>query len=120
MSEAFDFLVIGGGVVGLTLARELRRRSPDASISVLEKEPSLGRHASGRNSGVLHSGIYYAPGTMKAKVCVSGAARMRAYAEERGIPFKKTGKLILATSEAELPALDKLMENARANGVRAE
>jgi (S)-2-hydroxyglutarate dehydrogenase len=120
MSETFDFLVVGGGVVGLTLARELRRRHPKASIAVLEKEPALGRHASGRNSGVLHSGIYYPPNTLKAKVCVSGAARLRAYAEERKLPMKKTGKLILATEEKELPALERLMENARANGVRAE
>jgi L-2-hydroxyglutarate oxidase LhgO len=117
---SFDFVVIGAGIVGLTTAYELRRRFPQASIAMLEKEISLGRHASGRNSGVLHSGIYYGADTLKAKVCSRGAARMMAFAEEHGIPYRRSGKVIIATGEQDLPTVERLLQNAKDNGIRAE
>lgn len=118
--ETTDFLIVGAGIVGLSVARELRRRHPKARIAVLEKEPEPGLHASGRNSGVLHSGIYYTPGTLKARFCAEGARRMIEYAGKNGIPCRVAGKLIVAGGEEDLPALDRLMANALGNGVRVE
>ena len=115
-----DFVIIGAGIIGLTTACELTRRLPGSRITVLEKEPEPGRHASGRNSGVLHSGIYYGPDTVKAKVCSKGAVRMKAFASEHGIPCRQSGKVIIATSERDLPTIERLLDNARANGIRAE
>ena len=116
----FDFVIIGAGIVGLTTAYELKARFPSARIAVLEKEPDVGRHASGRNSGVLHSGIYYGAETLKARVCAKGSARMVAFAEEYGIPCRRSGKVIIATSEQDLPTIERLLQNARDNGIRAE
>ena len=117
---SFDFVIIGAGIVGLTTAFELKKRFPQASIAILEKEPMLGKHASGRNSGVLHSGIYYGSDTIKAKVCSRGATRMMAFAEEYGIPYRRSGKVIIATGEQDLPTVERLLQNARDNGIRAE
>lgn len=111
---------MGAGIVGLTVARELLNRFPQSSISVLEKEDDIGKHASGRNSGVMHSGVYYGSTTLKAKVCSLGAARMRDFAAEHGIACQRVGKVIIATSANELPTLDRLLVNARNNGVNAE
>ncbi|MGK7344291.1 MAG: L-2-hydroxyglutarate oxidase [Candidatus Nitrospinota bacterium M3_3B_026] len=119
-SKSYDFVVAGAGIIGLATARALKRKYPGASVLVLEKEPRPGLHASGRNSGVLHSGIYYAPGTFKARLCVRGAQMMMSFAGERGIPFEKTGKVIVAAREEDLPVIDRLMANARANSVLAE
>ncbi|MEJ2344655.1 MAG: L-2-hydroxyglutarate oxidase [Gammaproteobacteria bacterium] len=110
---------MGAGVVGLTLAYELRQRFPGASIAVVDKEAGPGAHASGRNSGVLHSGIYYAPGSLKARVCADGARRMKAFVRERGLALSETGKLIVAPTEQAVPGLDRLLANAAANGVNA-
>lgn len=118
-SRTYDFVIVGAGIVGLTVARELRQRLPSAKIALLEKEDRLGAHASGRNSGVLHCGIYYGSDTLKAKLCSRGAFRMMAFAEENGIAYRKSGKVILATSDAELPTVERLMRNARDNGIRA-
>lgn len=118
--SSFDFVVIGAGIIGLTTAFELRKRFPNARIVVLEKEPTLGRHASGRNSGVLHSGIYYGSDTLKAKVCSKGATRMMAFAEKYGIPYRRSGKVIIATGEQDLPTVERLLQNAIDNGIRAE
>lgn len=120
MKRSVDYLIVGGGIVGLTVARELRKRYPAASIVLLEKEAVLGRHASGRNSGVLHSGIYYDSSTLKAKVCAEGARRMKAFAAEYGINCQHSGKVIVATSPQDLPVIDRLLKNARENGIRAE
>ncbi len=120
MVQICDFLIIGAGIVGLTVARELKKRHPQASITILEKEADVGKHASGRNSGVMHSGVYYGSSTLKAKVCSLGAARMREFAAEHGIDCKKMGKVIVASSERDLPTIERLMNNARENGVRAE
>jgi L-2-hydroxyglutarate oxidase LhgO len=116
----YDYVVVGSGIVGLAVAWELKNRHPGSRILILEKEKKPGCHASGRNSGVLHSGIYYPGHTLKAKVCSIGARRMRQFAEERSIPCLQRGKIIMATSEAEQPALAKLLQNARDNRIRAE
>jgi L-2-hydroxyglutarate oxidase LhgO len=115
-----DYLIVGAGIVGLAVARELKRRYPVARIVVLEKEADTGRHASGRNSGVLHSGVYYGSTTLKARVCAQGAARLREFAAEYGIACSRAGKVIIATSERDLPVIDRLLKNAHENGVRAE
>lgn len=118
-SQSSDFVVIGGGIVGLTIARALALKRL-GSVCVLEKEKKLGVHSSGRNSGVLHTGIYYPPDSLKAKVCVSGAKRMFAYAMEHGIPVRKTGKVIVATEPGNISQIDVLYDRATANGVRVE
>ena len=115
-----DYLIIGAGIIGLTVAREIKLRSPNASIVILEKEPSLGLHASGRNSGVLHTGIYYPPGTLKAELCKKGADALFTYAQEHGISVRKDGKIIVATSEENAKGLEKLLANAKANQISAE
>jgi len=120
ISRGWDYLIVGGGIVGLTVARELRKRYPAASIVVLEKEAELGRHASGRNSGVLHSGIYYDSSTLKAKVCAEGARRMKKFAAEYGINCQHTGKVIVATAPQDLAVIERLYQNAQKNGIRAE
>lgn len=117
--NTYDYLIVGAGIVGLTVAHELKRRVPSARIGILDKEANSGIHASGRNSGVLHSGIYYSSDTLKAKVCAAGAKRMMDFAQEYSIPCSKSGKVIVATSQKELPTVDKLLSNAAANGVRA-
>jgi L-2-hydroxyglutarate oxidase LhgO len=115
-----DFLIVGAGIVGLTVAKELLSRYPKSSISILEKENDIGKHASGRNSGVMHSGVYYGSTTLKAKVCSLGAARMREFAAEYGIACQRVGKVIIATSADELQTLERLLVNAQNNGVNAE
>ena len=112
-----DFLIIGAGIVGLALARELKRRFPDQQVMVLEKEPAPGRHASGRNSGVLHSGIYYPPGTLKARVCAQGATELAAYCQERQLPFTRPGKLLVPAQAADAPQLDLLEARAQEHGI---
>ncbi|BCS86931.1 L-2-hydroxyglutarate oxidase [Pseudodesulfovibrio sediminis] len=108
-------VICGAGILGLTIARELIKSGCD-DIIIFDKEPELGRHASGRNSGVLHAGIYYDPGTLKAKMCLEGNRRMQAYCEENALPLFKSGKVIVTRSEAELDTLDELKRRARANG----
>lgn len=115
-----DFLIVGAGILGLTVAWELKKRFPRASVAILEKESGPGLHASGRNSGVLHSGIYYPKNTLKAQVCSRGSMLMRAFAKEEGIPCERRGKVIIPTSQSELPTLDRLFLNARDNGIEAE
>ena len=113
----FDIAVVGGGIVGLAVARELLDRTPGLRLAVAEREAEVGRGQTGANSGVVHAGIYYAPGSLKAQLCVEGARRMYAYCEERGIAHERCGKLVVAVEEAELPRLDELERRARANGV---
>lgn len=112
-----DFAVIGGGIVGLAAARRLLQNSPRRTAFVFEKEPSLAFHQTGRNSGVIHSGIYYAPGSAKARLCVDGARRMVEFCRERGIAHDICGKIVVATHDGELPALAELARRAQANGV---
>ena len=112
-----DLAVIGAGIVGLALARELQRRHPDIDLRVLEKEEEVGAHQTSHNSGVIHAGIYYAPGSLKARLCVDGARLLYEYCEQHGIRAVASGKVIVATSDRELPALDELERRARINGV---
>lgn len=118
--ESTDFLIVGAGIVGLAVAHELCQRHPKATIVVLEKENKVGCHASGRNSGVLHSGIYYSPGTLKAIYCAEGARRMLAFAKANGVAHRVAGKAILAAGPEDLPGLDRLEQNAKAHGIRAK
>ena len=112
-----DLAVVGGGILGLALARELLIRRPASRVCVLEREDRPATHQSSRNSGVIHAGIYYAPGSLKARLCVQGARAMYEYCERRGIPSRRSGKLILATDSSELGRLDELERRARANGL---
>ena len=115
-----DFLVVGGGVLGLAVARELRSRQPAASVLLLEKERRLGRHQSGRNSGVLHAGFYYATDSLKAELTREGNRRLTEFCRERDLPINECGKLVVARSESELAGLDELMRRGRENGVELE
>ncbi|MEP6889880.1 MAG: L-2-hydroxyglutarate oxidase [Nitrospirota bacterium] len=115
----WDFIVIGAGVIGVSIARELRRRHC-AKVVVIEKETSAGLHASGRNSGVLHAGVYYKAGSLKARLCIEGNRRMREYCWMKGIPLNDNGKVIVARTVAELPGLRELHARSVANGVRVD
>ncbi|MFF7161726.1 L-2-hydroxyglutarate oxidase [Streptomyces sp. NPDC008086] len=112
-----DVLVIGGGIVGLSTAYAITRAAPGTRVTVLEKEPGPARHQTGRNSGVIHSGIYYRPGSLKARYAVRGAAEMVKFCAEYGIAHAVTGKLIVATERAELPRLHALVQRGRENGI---
>ncbi len=115
--EQSSVLIIGGGIVGLATAYSLCQRYPEKRITILEKENTLAFHQSGRNSGVLHTGIYYKPGSLKSQNCRNGKAMMEAFLREQGIPYELCGKVIVATSERELPALQMIYERGQANGV---
>jgi L-2-hydroxyglutarate oxidase LhgO len=110
-----DVAVVGGGIVGLATARALAQRG--RSVVVLEREGGIGAHQTTHNSGVIHAGLYYAPGSLKARLCVEGAAALYAYCAEHGIAAERCGKLVVATREADLPRLDELERRSRANGV---
>lgn len=112
-----EVAVVGGGIVGLAVARELLSRHPRLGVVVLEREPELGAHQTGHNSGVIHAGIYYAPGSLKAKLCVEGARELYEYCERRGIAHERCGKLIVATDSSELERLSELERRGIANGV---
>lgn len=118
--ETADLVVVGGGIVGLATALDLQARHPAARILLLEKEAAPALHQTGRNSGVIHAGVYYAPGSLKAQFCRQGAAATRAFCTEHGIPFEDCGKLIVATDPDELPRMAALFDRARANGIRIE
>jgi (S)-2-hydroxyglutarate dehydrogenase len=109
--------VVGGGIVGLACAREMLTRRPGLSLAVLEKESAIGQHQTGHSSGVIHSGLYYAPGSLKARLCVEGAAAMYDYCQRNEIPVERCGKVVVATENAELPALVKLFQRGLDNGV---
>ena len=115
--EQCDLVVVGGGILGLAVARELLARYPDRSLCVLEREPVVGFHQTGHNSGVIHAGIYYKPGSLKARLCVAGARELYAYCEARGVPTLANGKLIVALTPDELPRLDELERRGTANAV---
>ncbi len=115
--ERCDVAIVGGGILGLATARELQRRHEGLEVVVFEREDAIAQHQTGNNSGVIHAGIYYAPGSLKARLCVEGARDLYALCEERDIPHERCGKVIVATREDELPALDELERRGRANGV---
>ncbi len=112
-----DFAVVGAGIVGLAVARELTRRNPRASVCVLEREQQPAQHQTGHSSGVIHAGVYYRPGSLKAQLCVQGARELYAYCEQRAIAHERCGKLILATDARELSRLQELRRRGEANGV---
>src|SRR2546427_2009400 len=113
----FDFAIVGGGIVGLSTALALIRRSSTARILLLEKEKRRAEHQTGHNSGVIHSGIYYKPGSLKARLAVEGNRRMVEFCREHGIPHDVCGKVIVATEPAELPLLEALYQRGEENGL---
>ncbi len=115
--RAYDIAIIGGGIVGLATALELLGRQPDLRLVILEKESAIGRHQTGHNSGVLHSGIYYVPGSLKARLCVEGKAMLLDFCERHNIMYDMVGKVIVATDEEELPRLQNLYERGLKNKV---
>jgi (S)-2-hydroxyglutarate dehydrogenase len=118
MTDApYNVIIIGAGAVGLGVALEITRRFPRQSLLVLEKEDRVARHQSGHNSGVIHSGVYYKPGSLKARLCVSGAAAMAEFCREHGVPHNICGKVIVATGPDELPRLEELRQRGEANGL---
>ncbi|MCK5449218.1 MAG: FAD-dependent oxidoreductase, partial [Gemmatimonadetes bacterium] len=119
-SRSPDFLVIGGGIVGLTVAAELRRRYADCGTVLLEKEPEVGVHASGRNSGVLHAGFYYTADSLKARFSRDGNRELTEYCVDRGLRINRCGKLVVTRTEGELPSLEELFRRAKVNGVKVE
>jgi L-2-hydroxyglutarate oxidase len=116
----FDYCVVGGGIVGLATAMELLKRKPGCSIVILEKERSLAQHQTGHNSGVIHAGIYYAPGSLKADLCRRGALATKAFCDEHGIPYEVCGKLLVATNALEAERMNALFERAKKNDIDAE
>lgn len=117
VADTSDFLVIGGGIIGINLALEAQRRYPDASVTLIEKEADCGEHASGRNSGVLHAGFYYSADSLKARLTRDGNQRLTELCTDRGLGINRCGKLVVAKNAGELPVLDELLDRARVNGV---
>jgi len=113
----WDVVIVGGGILGLATARELLRRSPDSRLLVLEREDDIAVHQTGHNSGVIHAGIYYTPGSLKAQLCVAGARELYEFCDEHGVAYERCGKLIIALNESELPGLDELERRGHANAV---
>src|SRR3974390_3460606 len=116
-SAQVDVAVIGGGIVGLASALALLAARPGKSLVVLEKEPGLAAHQTGRNSGVIHAGLYYKPGSLKATTCARGRALLQRFCEEQKVPFERCGKVVVATTADEIPRLDELERRGRANGL---
>jgi L-2-hydroxyglutarate oxidase LhgO len=119
MSGSFDYVIGGAGILGLSIARSILRAAAGTKVALLEKEPTLGRHGSGRNSGVLHSGIYYPESSLKAKLCAEGARALGMYCDERKLPIQRVGKVILPVRVEDDPTLDLLLSRAANNGARA-
>ena len=117
-SQRYDVAVVGAGIIGLATGMRLVQTFPGRSVVVLEKEPEVARHQTGHNSGVIHAGIYYSPGSQKANFCAEGGAMLRHFCDERGIPYEICGKVIVATTEAEVPRLEELYRRGVENGAR--
>lgn len=115
-----DFLIIGGGIIGLSVAREVKQRFGNVRVTLIEKEAGWGRHASGRNSGVIHAGFYYSANSLKAKLTRAGNQAMTAYCQSKGIPVNRCGKLVVAKDATDLPQLDELLRRGKANDVPLE
>ena len=113
----YDIAIVGGGIVGLATGRELLLRHPSLKLAVLEKEDTVSKHQTGHNSGVIHSGIYYTPGSLKARLCTEGRRALWKYCDAKGIEYRQVGKLIVATEESELPRLQALWERGHENGI---
>src|ERR1017187_10281294 len=117
MTSPYDILVIGGGIVGMSFAMQATEAFPRARVVVLEKEDGLARHQTGHNSGVIHSGVYYKAGSLKARLCVAGAREVVEFCSRHGIPYEVCGKLIVATNSEEIARLDVLLAQGVANGL---
>ncbi|MGB8904292.1 MAG: L-2-hydroxyglutarate oxidase [Candidatus Sulfotelmatobacter sp.] len=117
VESRYNVIIVGGGIVGLAVGLEITQRFPRLRLLLLEKEHRVGRHQSGHNSGVIHSGVYYKPGSLKAKLCVTGAAAMVEFCREHAIPHQVCGKVIVATHEEEFPRLEELRRRGEANGL---
>src|SRR4051812_12716335 len=118
MDLKFDVSIIGGGIIGLATGLETLRRFPNLKVGILEKESQIARHQTGHNSGVIHSGIYYRPGSLKAKNCVEGARAMIQFCSEHSIPYEICGKVVVATDQSETAGLQELFRRGQANGVQ--
>jgi|SRR5579864_1678405 len=118
IDSRYNVVIIGGGVVGLAVALDIARRLPHLQLLLLEKEARVAEHQSGHNSGVIHSGVYYKPGSLKARLCVSGAAAMIDFCRQYGVPHQVCGKVIVATREEELPRLEELRQRGEINGLK--
>ena len=118
MGVIYDFVVIGGGIVGLATSLRILEKRPDAKLLLLEKERELGRHQTGHNSGVLHAGLYYKPGSLKAKLAVEGLRQMVSFCQKHKVAHEQCGKIVVATEPEELPRLDSLLERGTANGLK--
>lgn len=116
MHNEFDFAIVGGGILGLATAYKLQLKFPHSSIVVFEKDKLLANHQTGNNSGVIHSGLYYKPGSKKAELCMKGKHELTAFAKEFKVPHDVCGKVVVATSEKEIPQLEKIFQNGKANG----
>src|SRR5271157_4265184 len=112
-----DLLIIGAGIVGLATALEATRRYPEMCLLVIEKEDHVAAHQTGHNSGVIHSGLYYKTGSLKARNCLAGAASMKRFCQDHGVAFEECGKLVVATGPEEVPRLEQLHQRGIANGV---
>ncbi len=117
MSQSYDVAVIGGGIIGLAIAQTLAQSQRVSSLIVLEKEPHLAAHQTGHNSGVIHSGLYYKPGSRKAQLCVTGRQALYQFCQEQQVPYEQCGKVVVATCAEELPALERLAQRGLANGL---
>lgn len=116
----YDIAILGGGIVGLATARALRLRRPDLRLLLIEKEAAVAAHQTGRNSGVIHAGVYYAPGSLKATLCRAGAIATKAFCRDNAIPFEECGKLLVATTPADMQRMEGLEVRARQNGIAVE
>lgn len=120
MSKNFDFIVIGGGIIGMSTAWQLQQRYPGKTVAVLEKESGPAQHQTGHNSGVIHAGVYYTPGSLKARFCREGNVATKAFCQEHNIPFDECGKLLVATNAKELERMQALIGRCQANGIEIE
>jgi (S)-2-hydroxyglutarate dehydrogenase len=118
MASLYDLTIIGGGILGLASALKITRAHPRLSLLLLEKEPDLARHQTGNNSGVIHSGLYYRPGSLKARTCVAGRNELIRFCDENAVPYEICGKVVVATTREELPRLEELHRRGEANGLR--
>src|SRR5215831_1291782 len=118
MAYQYDLTIIGGGIIGLATALKITEVYPRTRLLVLEKEPKLAQHQTGHNSGVIHSGLYYRPGSLKARTCVSGGKALIEFCDQNGIPYERCGKVVVATSSEELPRLEELQRRGAANGIQ--